>query len=67
MQKVWRSAEEVPCCLSRSSVKFQGHKGQKNNDLNPIMSKITRPVAAIKSLGFALLLFNLTFGEKYIL
>ena len=29
--------------------------GQKIDDLNPILSKITRPVAAIKSLRFALL------------
>ena len=28
---------------------------QKIDDLNPILSKITRPVAAIKSLRFALL------------
>ena len=29
--------------------------GQKIDDLNPILSKITRPVAAIKALRFALL------------
>ena len=25
MHKAWSSIEEVPCCFSRSSVKFQGH------------------------------------------
>ena len=28
MLKSWSSIEEVPYCFSRSSVKFQGHKGQ---------------------------------------
>ena len=108
--KAWSSIEEVPYCLSRSLIKFQGHTGQKIanfdpnwafldcncslnspmglkwctkldvlqkrchivfrghpsnlkvtwtekiHDLNPILSKITRLVAAIKSLRFALLL-----------
>ena len=31
--------------------------GKKIDDLNPILSKITRPVAAIKSLRFALFSF----------
>ena len=26
MHKVWSSIEEVPCCFSRLSVKFQGHR-----------------------------------------
>ena len=29
------SIEEVPYCFSRSSVKFQGHTGQKNIDFDP--------------------------------
>ena len=28
MLKSWNSIEEVPYCFSRSSMKFQGHKGQ---------------------------------------
>ena len=24
--KAWRSIEEVPCCFSRASIKFQGHR-----------------------------------------
>ena len=48
MHKAWCNLEEVPYNFSRSSIKFQGHTGWK------IVSKITRPVAAIKSLRFAL-------------
>ena len=29
MHKAWCSIEEVPYCFPRSSIKFQGHKGQK--------------------------------------
>ena len=29
MHKAWRGIEEVPCCVLRSSVKFQGHMGRK--------------------------------------
>ena len=36
-------------------MKFPGHMGPQISDLNPILSKNTRPVAAIKSLRFALL------------
>ena len=46
----------MPYCFSRSSIKFQGHTGGNIDDLNPILSKITRPVAAIQSLKLALLL-----------
>ena len=45
----------------RSSIKFPGHMGPKNNDLNPILSKNTRPVTAIKSLRFALFRCSLHF------
>ena len=36
--------------------------GPKINDLNPIVSKITRPVAAIKSLRLVLLIISGTFN-----
>ena len=56
MHKAWHSKEEVPSCFLRSSIKFQGHTGRKVDDFNPIwVYKITRLVAAIKSLRFALL------------
>ena len=54
MHKAWCSTEEVPYCFARSSIKFEGHMDQKIDDLNPILSKITRLVAAIKSLRFVL-------------
>ena len=57
MHKASRSIEEVPYCFSMSSIKFQDCMGKKINDLIPILSKITRPVAAIKSLRFALFVF----------
>ena len=52
MHKVWRSIEEVPYCFSRSSIKFHGHTGGKLTIW--IQFEITWPVAAIKSLRFAL-------------
>ena len=39
MQKAWGSIEEVPYCYSWSSVKFQGHAGQKKS---PIFAWIQR-------------------------
>ena len=35
MHKAWCSIEEVPYCFPRSSIKFQGHKGQKIADFDP--------------------------------
>ena len=35
VHKVWSSIEEEPYCFSRSSVKFQGHTGQKFADFDP--------------------------------
>ena len=46
--------KRCPIVFSMSSIKFQGHTGWRIDDLNPIISKITRPVAAIKSLRFVL-------------
>ena len=53
LHKAWSSIEEVPYCFARSSIKFHGHTGGKIDNLNQF--EITRPVAAIKSLRFALL------------
>ena len=41
----------------RSSIKLEDHMDRKIDDFNPILRKITRLVAAIKSLRFALFLF----------
>ena len=35
MHKAWCSIEEVPYCFPRSSIKFQGHTGQKIADFDP--------------------------------
>ena len=35
MHKAWSSIEEVPCCFSRSSVKFQGHTALKIVEFDP--------------------------------
>ena len=34
MHKAWSSIEEVPYCFSRSSIKCQGHTGQKITDFD---------------------------------
>ena len=34
------SIEEVPYCFPRSSIKFQGHKGQKIDDLDQIWARL---------------------------
>ena len=47
MHKAWSGTEEVPYSFSRSSTKFEGHMDRKIDDSNPILSKITRLVAAI--------------------
>ena len=69
MHKAWCSTEEVSYCFSRSSIKFEGHMDRKIDDLNPILSKISKLVAAIKSLRFALFLneFRLNFHKSFFL
>ena len=40
IDKAWCSIEEVPYCFPRSSIKFQGHKGQKIDDLDKIWARL---------------------------
>ena len=55
LHKAWNSKGEVPYCFPRSSIKFQGHKGQNITDFDPNWAfPDNRPVAAFKSLRFAL-------------
>ena len=55
MHKAWSSIEEVPYCFSMSSIKFQGHTGQNITDFDSNWAfPDYRPVAAFKSLRFAL-------------
>ena len=63
MHKAWSSIEEVPYCFSRSYVKLQGHTAKKIIDFDPNWAfPDYRPVAAFKSLRFAL--FILYVGSK---
>ena len=56
MHRAWNSKEEMPYCFPRSSIKFQGHTGQNVTDFDPNWAfSDYRPVAAFKSLRFALL------------
>ena len=40
VHKAWHNIEEVPYYFSRSSIKFQGHKGWKIDYLNPIWLRL---------------------------
>ena len=59
LHKAWNSKGELPYLLPRSSIKFQGHMVQNITDFDPNWAFLDyRPVAAFKSLRFALLLLN---------
>ena len=62
MHKATSIIEEVPYCFSRSSIKFQANTG-KQWWFDSNSSKITRPVAVIKFLRFALFSINCCFKE----
>ena len=60
LHKAWNSKWEMPYCFPRSSIKFQGHTVQNITDFDPNWAfPDYRPVAAFKSLRFALLSFNI--------
>ena len=55
LHKAWNTKEVMPYCFARSSIKFQGHTGQNITDFDPNWAfPDYRPVAAFKSLRFAL-------------
>ena len=55
LHKAWNSKKEMPYSFPRSSIKFQGHTGQNITDFDPNWAfPDYRPVAAFKSLRFAL-------------
>ena len=59
LHKAWNSKGEMPYCFPRSSIKFQGHTGQNITDFYPNWAfPDYSPVAAFKSLRFALFLFD---------
>ena len=56
LHKDWNSKGEMLYCFPRSSIKFQGHTVQNITDFDPNWAfSDYRPVAAFKSLRFALL------------
>ena len=62
LHKAWNSKGEMPYCFPRSSIKFQGHTGQNITDFDPNWAfPDYRPVAAFKSLRFALLTMKFAF------
>ena len=62
LHKAWNSKGEMPYRFPRSSVKFQGHTVQNITDIDPNWAfPDYRPVAAFKSLRFALLYVDGTF------
>ena len=57
LHKAWNSKGEMPYCFPRSSIKFQGHTVQNITNFDPNWAfPDYRPVAAFKSLRFALFL-----------
>ena len=55
LHKAWNSKGEMPYSFPRSSIKFQGHTVQNITDFDPNSAfPDYRPVAAFKSLRFAL-------------
>ena len=55
LHKAWNSKGEMPYCFPRSSIKFRGHTVQNITDFDPNWAfPHYRPVAAFKSLRFAL-------------
>ena len=66
LHKAWNSKGEMPYCFPRSSIKFQGHTGQNITDFDPNWAfPDYRPVAAFKSLRFALFLPLFLFPPLY--
>ena len=60
LHKAWNSKGEMPYRFPRSSVKFQGHTVQNITDFDPNWAfPDYRPVAAFKSLRFALFIYRL--------
>ena len=61
LHKAWNSKGEMPYCFPRSSFKFQGHTVLNITDFDPNWAfPDYRPVAAFKSLRFALFMRNMT-------
>ena len=67
LHKAWNSKGEMPYCFPRSSIKFQGHTVQNITDFDPNWAfPDYRPVAAFKSLRFALLIYVHCFCHDFV-
>ena len=66
LHKAWNSKGEMPYCFPRSSIKFQGHMVQNITDFDPNWAfPDYRPVAAFKSLRFALFVLFCTWWRHH--
>ena len=67
LHKAWNSKGEMRYRFPRSSVKFQGHTVQNITDFDPNwVSPDYRPVAAFKSLRFALFFMSMTLAILFL-
>ena len=68
LHKAWNSKTKMPYYFPRSSIQFQGHTVQNITDFYPNWAfPDYRPVAAFKSLRFALLYFRAQiYTESYV-
>ena len=67
LHKAWNSKGEMPYCFPRSYIKFQGHTVQNITDFDPNWAFLDyRPVAAFKSLRFALFNAKITLNPNEI-
>ena len=68
LHKAWNSTGEMPYCFPRSSIKFQGHTVQNITDFDWNWAfPDYRPVAAFKSLRFALFFAKVAKGLAKVL
>ena len=67
LHKVWNSKGEMPYRFPRASIKFQGHTVQNITDFDPNWAfPDYRPVAAFKSLRFALFIIKRFFLKIFL-
>ena len=67
LHKAWNREGEMPYCFPRSSIKFQGHTGQNFTDFDPNWAfPDYKPVAAFKSLWFALFIWTLYWIQPHL-
>ena len=66
LHKAWNSKGEMPYCFPMSSIRFQGHMVQNITDFDPNWAfPDYKPVAAFKSLRYALFVYMHTEHRAY--